>query len=289
MTEGQTLLKAMLRSRHLQEHRAFCRTYERAAKQLDGSRASAPPSKATFYRWLSGAGTKLPHPDHCRVLEAIFPGCTAAELFEPWDDRRPLPETRGGSAVAESTDAPRRAAFADLTAAFPTRAEFAEHMPPHTLFDGASTIQAAGLSLNLICQQYSDQRLRATLARGTTVQALFLDPDGEAIRAREAEEGYGAGDLTNLTRLNIQVLSRLRDELPVEDRKCVELRTYDEPLRFNLTIIDGRQCIAQPYMPAARGVDSPTLVIRRRSDGYGMFGSFMRVFTTLWEGGKTCA
>lgn len=43
-------------------------------------------------------------------------------------------------------------------------------MPPHTLFDQASSIKAAGLSLNMICQQYSDQRLRTILARGATVR-----------------------------------------------------------------------------------------------------------------------
>jgi hypothetical protein len=43
---------------------------------------------------------------------------------------------------------------------FPTRGEFTYAMPPHTLFDEAKDIRAAGLSLNLVCQQYPDQRPR---------------------------------------------------------------------------------------------------------------------------------
>lgn len=289
MTEGQTMLKALLTSRHLQEHRAFSRAYDKTAKQVDPGLAGRAPSKATFYRWLSGGGSRLPHPDHCRVLEAMFPGCRAAELFEQWDERRPLPDFQAAAQAARlAAETPRRSTYADLTAAYASRAEFAEHMPPHTLFDQASTIQAAGLSLNMLCQQYSDQRLRTTLARGATVHALFLDPDGEATTAREIEEGLSVGSLSGLTRLNIDMLRRIRDALPVEDQERVELRTYDEPVRFNITIIDGRQAVVQPYMPAVRGVDSPTFVLRRRPDGSGMFASFERVLTTLWESGQAC-
>jgi len=97
------------------------------------------------------------------------------------------------------------------------------------------------------------------------------------------------GALSALTRLNIDMLRRIRDALPVEDQDRVELRTYDEPVRFNITIVDGRQAVVQPYMPAVRGVDSPTFVLRRRPDGSGMFASFERVLTTLWQGGRACA
>lgn len=292
MPENPTLLKAMLRSRHLQEHRAFCRAYDRSAKQVDPTLAGRHPSKATFYRWLSGAMTKLPHPDHCRVLESMFPGCTAEQLFERWDDGRPLPDVSKDAQDARlarrNGSASTRTPYGDLTAAYTTRAEFAEHMPPHTLFDSAKKIQVAGLSLNMLCQQYSDVRLRALLGRGARLECLFLDPDGEAIRAREIEENYEPGDLSSLTRLNMAVLRRLRAELRVENRDQVELRCYDECIRFNITIIDHTQCVAQPYLPAVRGIDSPTLVIRRRNSG-GMFATFERVFSSLWVNARACA
>ncbi|WP_369690116.1 DUF5919 domain-containing protein [Nocardia inohanensis] len=41
----------------------------------------------------------------------------------------------------------------------------------------------------------------------------------------------------------------------------------------------------QPYLPRARGVDSPTLVARR-SDHAGLFDTFNQVFETDWATGK---
>src|SRR5512132_2093924 len=41
--------------------------------------------------------------------------------------------------------------FADVEAVFSTRSEFMSAMPPRTLLADATTIDAAGLSLNLLC------------------------------------------------------------------------------------------------------------------------------------------
>jgi hypothetical protein len=41
------------------------------------------PSRAQLHRWLSGSVRSLPYPDHCRVLEEMFPGWTAEQLFSP--------------------------------------------------------------------------------------------------------------------------------------------------------------------------------------------------------------
>ena len=58
-------------------------------------------------------------------------------------------------------------------------------MPPQRLFAGATKIDAAGLSLNLLCQQYADQDLRALIEGGTSVRCLFLAPYGTSIAERE--------------------------------------------------------------------------------------------------------
>src|SRR5262249_21425228 len=60
---------------------------------------------------------------------------------------------------------------------------------------------------------------------------LFLDPDGEAIKAREREEEYPPGFLADLTRLNIQLMTRLRDRLPEAAQERLRLAVYDETLR----------------------------------------------------------
>lgn len=82
MSSHPTLLKELLVTRHWQKYETFCAEYDRVAAGIDKRLRTAQPSRAQYYRWLSGhlkAG--LPYPDACRVLEAMFPGHTAQELF----------------------------------------------------------------------------------------------------------------------------------------------------------------------------------------------------------------
>ena len=117
------------------------------------------------------------------------------------------------------------------------------------MFDEARDVRAVGLSLNLICQQYPDQRLYRLVENGAELHCLFLDPDGEAIQVREREEGYTDHHLVMLTKLNIEVLSRLRDRLPGSAKGRLSLAVYDETIRFGIVLIDGETCVAQPYLP----------------------------------------
>jgi hypothetical protein len=79
------VLKVLLQHRHLQTHRAFCREYDRVAAKVDSTLRGGWPSKAQFYRWLSGELIGLPYPDHCRTLESMFPGWTVSQLFQNYD------------------------------------------------------------------------------------------------------------------------------------------------------------------------------------------------------------
>jgi len=78
---------------------------------------------------------------------------------------------------------------------FTSRSEFIATVQPPVLFDGARRIRAAGLSLNLICQQFAEHQLRQMICDGMELSCLFLDPSGASIRAREQEEGYTPGHL----------------------------------------------------------------------------------------------
>lgn len=177
--------------------------------------------------------------------------------------------------------------FADLTAVFATRSSFSAEMPPERLFDGAGEIRAAGLSLNYICQQFADKGARDLIEAGATMQCLFLDPAGEAMRAREAEEGYTRGQLAMLTELNIQILTgRVGDRLSPQARERLQIAVYDQTVRFNITLVDNITCVAQPYLPASRGVEAPTFLIERRAPSAGLFPVFEQVFTSLWEGAR---
>lgn len=290
MSEPGTTLKALLKQRHLQEHRAFQRAYDKAARSIDPTMVGNAPSKATFYRWLSGDIAQLPYPKHCQVLEAMLPGWSAADLFQPWNSDEPPPKTTNPGNNEESIkikdETVNQEQLADLTAVFTSRADFAHKLPPHVLLDHATNIQTVGLSLNLICQQYPDQKLQALLEHGGNIQALFLDPHGEAIKTREKEEDLSPGHLSTLTDLNIQVLQRLRARLSPDAQNRLEIRSYDETVRFNILVIDNLTCIVQPYLPDIRGVDSPTFVVKQQTKQDGLYPVFERIFTTLWEKGK---
>lgn len=290
MIEPGTTLKALLKQRHLQEHRAFQRAYDKAARSIDPSMVGNAPSKATFYRWLSGDIAQLPYPKHCQVLEAMLPGWSAKELFQPWNSDEPPSKDTNPSNSKESTRArdsiTNSEQMADLNAVFTSRADFAYKMPPHVLLDHATDIQAVGLSLNMLCQQYPDQKLQALLEHGGNIQALFLDPHGDATKAREKEEDLSPGHLATLTDLNIQVLQRLKARLSPDAANRLEIRSYDETVRFNILVIDKLTCVVQPYLPDVRGVDSPTFVIRRQEEKDGLYPIFEHIFTALWEKGK---
>jgi hypothetical protein len=282
-------LKILLQQRHLQGHRAFCREYDKVAGVLDKSLAGGWPSKAQFYRWISGDLLGLPYADHCRILEQMFPGWTAARLFEVYEGSLefiPNPAQPADSRSPSrplSVIAPVGHGIADVAAVFPSRSEFMHDMPPGQLFNDASRIRMVGLSLNLLCQQYPDRNLIKLLESGTTVECLFLEPQGQFIRQREQEESHPDGLLSTLTTVNIEALRRVRTKLSPEAKPNLKIHTYDEVVRFNITIIDDDTCVVQPYMPDARGVESPTLVMEKQAVGVGLFDTFEQVFTSMWE------
>lgn len=80
------VMKGLLRERHLHAYSDFSAEYRRIAQEM-GFR-HAPPTKAQYYRWVAGAIHNVPRGYHCLVLERMFPGWTAAQLFSP-------PETSG--------------------------------------------------------------------------------------------------------------------------------------------------------------------------------------------------
>lgn len=75
-------LKALLQDRHLHAYGDFVAEYQRRAKELDLPRPATPPTKAQYYRWVGGHVDSLPRPYHCAVLEQMFPGWTAKQLFD---------------------------------------------------------------------------------------------------------------------------------------------------------------------------------------------------------------
>jgi uncharacterized protein DUF5919 len=283
------LLKVLLKHRHLHVYSAFTREYNKVAAKLDRELVGTGPGKAQFYRWISGEVATLPYAHHCRVLESMFPDWGVEQLFQPYSgslDFVPKPGAATPTPPPAATPEPARpASTKDVVAVYTSRSEFVHELPPHQLFDDAEHIRVAGLSLNLLCQNYPDRALRTLLESGTVVEALFLDPAGEYIKQRDQEEGHDPGLLSTLTDVNIQALRRTREKLSPEARDNLRIRVYDETIRFNITIIDERTCIVQPYLPDARGVESPTIVTEKQDDS-GLYDTFVQVFASLWDRAK---
>jgi hypothetical protein len=279
-------LKVLLRERHW-TYRTFCAEYDRAAHTLNDRLTGTWPSRAQFQRWLAGDLRRLPYPDACRVLEALFPGWKVEQLLASYVDHD---RDRPVEGIAAS-DSPLRPGahdsagdrYEDVIAVYATRSELVSSYPPHALFDGATSIAACGLSLNLVCQQYGEHGLRRLIERGGSIKCLFLDPDGSSIRLREQEENYPSGTLSELTRINIRSLQdRVRAQLPEASRSRLQIAVYDETIRFNVVLVDELMAVVQPYLPAMRGIDSPTFVLRRKWQDRGLFPVFEAVVSSLW-------
>jgi hypothetical protein len=256
---------------------------------MDRTYCSAPPSRAQFYRWMSGGVRSLPHPDHCLVLEHMLTGYSAKQLFRPCPTEDAPPPAAHNAVMATASangQVTPSADLADLVGVFASRSDFMSKVQPQVLLRSARHIRAAGLSLNLICQQLPDRQLSALVAGGTRLTCLFLDPDGAAMKAREREEEYEPGALSRLTSFNIALLSRLRDRLPEDARDRIRIATYDETIRFNIILPDDRVCIAQPYLPQARGIDAPTFLIHRNDASSGLYHVFEQVYESLAERSK---
>jgi hypothetical protein len=87
-------LSVLLKERHWQSYGAFVREYRKAARQVDPDLEKSPPSRAQFYRWLSGDVKTLPYADHCIVLEKMFSSWTVASLLEPVAKESPPPTSQ---------------------------------------------------------------------------------------------------------------------------------------------------------------------------------------------------
>ncbi|QLQ39499.1 DUF5919 domain-containing protein [Micromonospora robiginosa] len=176
--------------------------------------------------------------------------------------------------------------FGGLTAVYPSRSQLTARLPADRLLDGARSVRAMGLSLNVLCQDYADRHWQTLVTAGARVRCLFLDPAGSAIQARETEEAFPPGQLTALTKLNMDTLLRVRDRLPSELQSQMQLATYDQTLRFNILIVDD-QCVTQPYLSDSRGVDSPAFVIGKDVRQAGLYEVFEQVFESDWQQGRT--
>src|SRR5437660_11871661 len=163
--------------------------------------------------------------------------------------------------------------WGELQHIYRTRTEFNQEFSYSKMFEGARSILAAGISLNAIALTYSrDALVKAIVEENCKIQLCFLDPNGKKCAEREEEEGYIHGTLSNLTGVNITLMTIANNIIAKTKRESTqqfEVRIYDLTPRFNIYIVDDTIMTVQSYA-YGRGEDTPTLVLKRKAQG-GLF------------------
>ena len=146
---------------------------------------------------------------------------------------------------------------------------------PRTCSAGARRLDAIGIGLNLLVQNFSGRRLVRLAESGCRVRLLFLNPASSAVKRRERELGLKRGELSRSVEMNILHMRRVRSRL--RDPGAFEIQVFDETPRFTAYLVDGDGAdgvgVVQSYLRGARGMEAPVLVLRgggRRWSGRGM-------------------
>jgi hypothetical protein len=154
--------------------------------------------------------------------------------------------------------------YSDVVGVHPDRVRLLRRLPAEELFGNARRLDAIGIGLNLLVQNYSGRRLVRLAESGSRVRLLFLNPASSTVRRRERELGLGRNELSRSVEMNIIHMRRVRARL--RDPGAFEIRVYDETPRFSAYLVDGDTCdglaVVQSYLRRARGMESPVLVLR---------------------------
>jgi hypothetical protein len=183
--------------------------------------------------------------------------------------------------------------FSDVIGVYADRVRLQRQLPVEDLFAGARRLDAVGIGLNLLVQNYSGRRLIRLAEAGCRVRLLFLNPASSAVRRRERELGLGRGEMSRSVEMNIMHMRRVRARL--RDPGAFEIQVFDETPRFTAYLVDGDSgeglAVVQSYLRRARGMEVPVMVLRggsrrvvaedRPADS-GLFEVYREEFESIW-------
>ncbi|MEU0374112.1 SAV2148 family HEPN domain-containing protein [Streptomyces sp. NPDC006283] len=183
--------------------------------------------------------------------------------------------------------------YADVVSVHPDRVRLQRQLPAEDLFGGARRVDAIGIGLNLLVQNFSGRRLVRLAESGCRVRLLFLNPASSAVKRRERELGIKKGELSRTVEMNILHMRRVRSRL--RDPGAFEIQVFDETPRFTAYLVDGDGpdglAVVQSYLRRARGMEAPVLVlrgagrsvVRAGQDGEsGLFQTYREEFESVW-------
>ncbi|MFG3687837.1 hypothetical protein [Micromonospora sp. NPDC047740] len=277
-----TRLKVLLQQRHWQTYRTFCQEYDRAAGTIDRALIGRWPSRAQLHRWLSGSVKRMPYPDHCRVLEAMFPEWTAEQLFEPCKSEPSVPTITAHPASATgdtSLSSQGLRIHLDLT-------EEDNRAVAQRIRTARSIFFAAHTGYNAMVSQYQPA-VRDAITQGATLRVVVSDPHGPLMKEPELTRRLcpsirQAGEIDDV--LYACARHRLRatqEGFPVEH---VQARTYPGPPSLNILLVDGWLRLI-PYLPLVDAADSPVYEYEFDPDEpTPLIGKYLAAVEQLWEG-----
>ncbi|MFI0719480.1 SAV2148 family HEPN domain-containing protein [Streptomyces sp. NPDC021224] len=183
--------------------------------------------------------------------------------------------------------------FSDVVGVYADRVRLQRQLPVEDLFAGARRLDAVGIGLNLLVQNYSGRRLIRLAEDGCRVRLLFLNPASSAVRRRERELGLGRGEMARSVEMNIMHMRRVRSRL--RDPGAFEIQVFDETPRFTAYLVDGDSgdglAVVQSYLRRARGMEVPVMVLRGgsrrvvaddRPSEAGLFDVYREEFEGIW-------
>ncbi|MDF9816293.1 hypothetical protein M2266_005524 [Streptomyces sp. SPB162] len=184
--------------------------------------------------------------------------------------------------------------YADVVGVYSDRVRLQRQLPAEDLFGSAHRLDAIGIGLNLLVQNYSGRRLMRLAETGCRIRLLFLNPASSAVRRRERELGLGRGELSRSVEMNIMHMRRVRARL--RDPGAFEIRVFDETPRFTAYLVDGDSAdglaVVQSYLRHARGMEVPVMVLRGpsrrvvkddpRGEHSGLFDVYREEFEGVW-------
>ncbi|WP_435858806.1 SAV2148 family HEPN domain-containing protein [Streptomyces pathocidini] len=191
--------------------------------------------------------------------------------------------------------------YADVVGVHSDRVRLQRQLPAEDLFGGARRLDAIGIGLNLLVQNYSGRRLVRLAESGCRARLLFLNPASSAVRRRERELGLKKGELSRSVEMNILHMRRVRARL--RDTAGFDIRVFDETPRFTAYVVNGDGpdglAVVQSYLRRTRGIEAPVLVLRgggrnlvggggggggggaKENDG-GLFQTYREEFESVW-------
>jgi len=182
--------------------------------------------------------------------------------------------------------------YADVVAVHPDRVRLLRQFPAEDIFGGARRLDAIGIGLNLLVQNFSGRRLVRLAESGCRARLLFLNPASSAVKRRERELGIKRGELSRAVEMNILHMRRVRSRL--RDPGAFEIQVFDETPRFTAYLVDGDGsdgiAVVQTYLRRMRGLEAPVLVLRNGSrvvksgemDESGLFPTYREEFELMW-------